>query len=76
MNLVLTDETPYEIFSRMMDWPKSDELDSMIDQFDRPLKLDMDAEINALMAEVARRAFLIGFRCGQDPTKLIFTAGD
>lgn len=69
---MLTDTTPYEIFSKMMSWPKSDELDQMLEKLDKPALLDMDAEINRLMSEVAHQAFLVGYRCGRNPDLLLF----
>jgi hypothetical protein len=68
----LADVSPVEVFSKMMSWPKSDELDAMLDKLDKTTLLDMDAEINALMAETARQAFLVGYRCGRNPDLLLF----
>lgn len=68
----LADVSPIEVFSKMMSWPKSDELDAMLDKLDKTTLLDMDAEINALMAETARQAFLVGYRCGRNPDLLLF----
>lgn len=69
---VLTDSSPFEKFDAMMTWPTSAELDAIIDQLDLPTKLNADAEVNRLMAESARRAFLVGYKCGRNPDLLLF----